>query len=74
MRQVLLPALPDRVLVLPASRPPPSDPWTEAPACRGLFHAMPLGLPSDGAVAELLARLDVHAQFFQDFHPAVPRL
>ncbi len=62
MRQVLIPALPDRVLVLLASRLPPPDAWTEAPAWQGLFHAMPLGLLSDGAATELLTRLDVPAQ------------
>jgi hypothetical protein len=59
IRQVLLPTLPDRVLVLLASRLPPSDAWTEAPAWQGLFRAMPLGLLSDGAAVELLTRLDV---------------
>ena len=62
MRQVLLPALPDRVLVLLASRLPPSDAWSDAPAWQGLFHAMPLGLLPDGAATELLTRLDVSAQ------------
>lgn len=62
IRQVLLPALPDRVLVLLASRLPPIDAWTEAPAWQGLFHAMPLGLLSDGAATELLTRLEVPVQ------------
>lgn len=62
VRQVLLPALPDRVLVLLVSRLPPADAWTEAPAWQGLFRAMPLGLLSDGAATELLTRLDVPAQ------------
>jgi hypothetical protein len=62
MRQTLLPALPDRVLVLLTSRLPPSEAWTEAPAWQDLFRAMPLGLLSDTAATELLTRLEVPAQ------------
>ncbi len=59
IRQVLLPALPDRVLVLFASKLPPSAAWTEAPAWQALFQAMALGPLSEGAAAELLTKLDV---------------
>lgn len=63
IRQVLLPALPNRVLVLFASKLPPSAAWTEAPAWRALFQAMALGPLSDSAAMELLTKLDlpVHA-------------
>lgn len=62
IRQVLLPALPNRVLVLFASKLPPSAAWTEAPAWQALFHAMALGPLSDGAAMELLTKLDVPIQ------------
>ncbi len=62
MRQFLLPALPDRVLVLFASKLPPSEAWTEAPAWQTLFQAMALGPLADGAAMELLAKLNVPAQ------------
>ena len=62
IRQVLLPALPDRVLVLFASKLPPSAAWTEAPAWQALFHTMALGPLSDRAAIELLTRLDVPVQ------------
>ena len=59
MRQFLLPALPDRVLVVFASKLPPSEAWTEAPAWQTLFQAMALGPLSDGAAMELLTTLNV---------------
>ena len=59
MRQALLPALPDRILVLFASKLPPSAAWSEAPAWQALFQAMALGPLSDGEGMELLAKLDV---------------
>lgn len=62
MRQALLPALPDRVLVLFASKLPPSAAWTEAPAWQALFQAMALGPLSDEAAVELLTKLNVPAQ------------
>ena len=62
IRQVLLPALPDRVLVLFASKLPPSAAWTEAPAWQALFQAMALGPLSDVAAMELLTKLDVPVQ------------
>ena len=62
IRQVLLPALPDRVLVLFASKLPPSAAWTEAPAWQALFQAMALGPLSDVAAMELLTNLDVPVQ------------
>ena len=62
MRQVLLPALPDRILVLFASCLPPSEAWTEAPAWQGLFQAMALGPLTDSAATELLTHLHVPAR------------
>jgi hypothetical protein len=62
MRQRLLPALPDRALVLLASQLPPSSAWTGAPEWQGLFRAMPLGPLADGAAIEMLTRLDVPLQ------------
>lgn len=62
MRQVLVPALPDRVLVLFASKFPPSAAWTEAPAWQTLFQVLPLGPLSNGAAVELLTRLGVAGQ------------
>lgn len=62
MRQVLLPALPDRVLVLFTSKLAPSEAWTEAPAWQALFQAMVLGPLSDGAAVELLTKLNVPVQ------------
>ena len=62
IRQVLLPALPDRVMVLLASYLPPSTAWTEAPAWQELFQPMALGPLSDRAATELLTKLDVPAQ------------
>ena len=62
IRQVLLPIMPDRVLVLLTSYLPPSEAWTEAPAWQGLFQAMTLGPLSDSAATELLTRLEVPPQ------------
>jgi len=59
IRQQLVPSLPDRALVMFASRLPPSKAWTEAPEWQGLFRPMPLGTLTDGAAGELLARLGV---------------
>jgi Transcriptional regulatory protein, C terminal len=59
IRQQLVPSLPDRVLVVLASRLPPSKAWTEAPEWQGLFRAMPLGTLADSAAAELLTRSGV---------------
>ena len=62
IRQILLPALPDRVLVLLASCLPPSEAWTEAPAWQGLFQTIALGPLSNSAATELLTKLDVPPQ------------
>jgi hypothetical protein len=61
IRQQLVPALPDRTLVVLASRLPPSTAWTEAPEWQGLFRTLPLGTLPDEAACELLARLGVPA-------------
>jgi len=62
IRQVFLPALHDGVLVLFASKLPPSAAWTETPGWQALFQAMALGPLSDGAAMELLNKLNVPIQ------------
>ncbi|MBV1796201.1 winged helix-turn-helix domain-containing protein [Siccirubricoccus sp. G192] len=59
VRQRLVPALPERTLVLLASRLPPTAAWTEAPEWQGLFRAMPLGMLSVAEATALLERLEV---------------
>src|SRR5262249_32625735 len=59
IRQQLVPSLPDRGLVVLASRLPPSKAWTEAPEWQGLFRAMPVGTLADDAAGGLLARVGV---------------
>lgn len=56
MRQVLIPALPDRVLVLLASRLPPPDAWTEAPAWDppGNVIGSVRALADDGRIAVIM--------------------
>lgn len=59
VRQVLLPAMPDNVLVLFVSKLPPSEAWTDAPAWQNLFQAMQLGPLSESAATTLLVDLKV---------------
>jgi hypothetical protein len=59
LRQVFVPALPDKVRVILAGRLPPTAAWTEAPEWQGLFRALPLGPLSDGDAARILARCGV---------------
>ena len=70
LRQVFVPALPDKVRVILAGRLPPTAAWTEAPEWQGLFRALPLGPLSDGDAARILARCgvdDVAAQVRSSF-------
>ncbi len=57
LRQTLLPALPDSVVTLIASREPPSPGWTTSPGWSGMFREMELhGLDQTQSLAMLGSR------------------
>ncbi len=56
LRQVFIPALPETVRVILASREPPVWAWLASPGWQGLFRTLPLGPLGDEDALELLAR------------------
>ncbi len=56
LRQVFIPALPETVRMILASREPPVWAWLASPGWQGLFRTLPLGPLGDEDALELLAR------------------